>query len=177
MHGMLFTIQKRIVPNLSPTEVREGFQCYRTSKYKLSYYETPSGIKYVMNTDLNAQGVRELLQTINSQVSLKIPILWFRLNNHSTIYDSIFQIYLEYCVKNPTYRSGEVIQSELFKAKLDELLKQTPIFKSWNNQNRTVFVWIWMSFFFVHFKLKNCQLFPFLKVMLECMSFVKIKGK
>lgn len=70
MYGMLFTIQKRIVPNLSPTEVKDGFQCYLTSKYKLNYFETPSGIKYVMNTDLNAQGVKEVLQSINSQVQV-----------------------------------------------------------------------------------------------------------
>lgn len=40
------------------------------------------------------------------------------------------QIYIEYCVKNPAYKSGETIQCELFKTKLDELVKQSPIFKS-----------------------------------------------
>lgn len=79
MYGMLFTIQKRIVPNLSPTEVKDGFQCYLTSKYKLNYFETPSGIKYVMNTDLNAQGVKEVLQSINSQVQLMIVVVLFLL--------------------------------------------------------------------------------------------------
>nr|SVE93975.1 EOG090X0HJH [Scapholeberis mucronata] len=105
MYGMLYSI-KNFVNKMSPHDVREGFQCYKTSKYVLNYFETPSGIKYVMNTDLQSQGVRELLQTINSQ------------------------IYIEYCVKNPAYNYGEPIQSELFKTKLDELVKQSPIFKS-----------------------------------------------
>ncbi len=67
MYGMLYSI-RNFVSKMSPTDVREGFQCYRTSKYVLNYFETPSGVKFVMNTDLNSQGVRELLQTINSQV-------------------------------------------------------------------------------------------------------------
>nr|CAH0103704.1 unnamed protein product [Daphnia galeata]SVE76742.1 EOG090X0HJH [Daphnia longispina] len=105
MYGMLYSI-RNFVNKMSPVDVREGFQCYRTSKYVLNYFETPSGVKFVMNTDLHSQGVRELLQQINSQ------------------------IYIEYCVKNPAYHAGETIQCELFKTKLDELVKQSPIFKN-----------------------------------------------
>lgn len=68
MYGMLYSI-KNFVNKMSPIDVREGFQCYKTTKYVLHYFETPSGVKYVMNTDLNSQGVKELLQSINSQVS------------------------------------------------------------------------------------------------------------
>jgi len=105
MYGMLYSI-KNFVSKMSPVDVTEGFQCYRTSKYMLNYLETPSGVKYVMNTDLNAISVRELLQLINSQV------------------------YIEYCVKNPTHQPGKMIDSELFKVKLEALLKESPIFKS-----------------------------------------------
>lgn len=71
MYGMLYSI-KNFVSKMSPIDIREGFRCYRTSKYVLNFYETPSGVKYVMNTDLNSQGVKELLQSINSQVILAI---------------------------------------------------------------------------------------------------------
>lgn len=40
------------------------------------------------------------------------------------------QVYLEYVVKNPLCQLNEPIQSELFKLKVDELLKKSPLFLS-----------------------------------------------
>ena len=48
---------------------KEGFTGIKTNKYKMNYYETPSGIKFILNTDLNAAGnVRELLHQCYEQV-------------------------------------------------------------------------------------------------------------
>ncbi|KAL3278642.1 hypothetical protein HHI36_016181 [Cryptolaemus montrouzieri] len=65
-----------------------------------------TGLKFVLNTDIHAQGVRELLQQIYNQV------------------------YVEYVVKNPLLSLSDPIESEIFKTKLDSLIKQSPVFLS-----------------------------------------------
>ncbi|XP_076258231.1 blocked early in transport 5 [Rhynchophorus ferrugineus] len=102
MYGMLFSL-KSFVNKISPLDVKEGFQFYRTSKYTLHYLETPSGLKFVLNTDNHSQGVRDLLHQIYKE------------------------IYVEYVVKNPMCVLNEPIQSELFKTKLDAYIKQSSV--------------------------------------------------
>lgn len=68
MYGMLFSI-KSFVAKISPRDVKKGFLYYKTNKYALHYFETPTGLKFVLNTDVNAHDVRDLLQKLYSQVS------------------------------------------------------------------------------------------------------------
>ncbi|XP_045461510.1 trafficking protein particle complex subunit 1 [Harmonia axyridis] len=105
MYGMLFSI-KSFVNKISPTDPKDGFLYYKTSKYTLHYFETLTGLKFVLNTDNHAQSVRELLQQIYNQV------------------------YVEYVVKNPLIDLAQPIESEIFKEKLDTLIKLSPIYFS-----------------------------------------------
>ena len=84
---------------MSPTDQKDGFLNLNTSKYKLHFYETPSGLKFVMNTDLSVGNLRDTLHQM---------------------YSSIF---VEYVVKNPLSRLDQPVMSELFKNKMDEYVR------------------------------------------------------
>ncbi|KXJ28301.1 Trafficking protein particle complex subunit 1 [Exaiptasia diaphana] len=103
MYGMLYSI-KSFVARISPFDSKDGFCSYTTSKYKLHFYETPTGLKLIMNTDINTNNARDTLQDIYSKV------------------------YVEYVVKNPLCKLDEPIQSELFKTKLDAYIKGLPAY-------------------------------------------------
>ncbi|ROL01509.1 Trafficking protein particle complex subunit 1 [Anabarilius grahami] len=81
-----------------------GISKDETSRYKLHYYETPTGIKLVMNTDLGVPNCRDTLQQIYST------------------------LYVEYIVKNPLCVLGETLQSDLFNSKLDSFIRALPFF-------------------------------------------------
>ena len=118
---MLFSI-KSFVSKISPHDPKEGFLFYKTSRYALHYLETPSGLKYdsiyfvrlnwliyifcrfVLNTDTAAMNVKELLQQMYAKV------------------------WVEYVVRDPLWSPGTPVTSELFESKLDEFIKQSPIF-------------------------------------------------
>ncbi|XP_016951553.1 trafficking protein particle complex subunit 1 [Drosophila suzukii] len=102
-YGMLFSI-KSFVSKISPHDPREGFLYYKTNRYALHYLETPSGLKFVLNTDTTAINVKELLQQLYAKV------------------------WVEFVVRDPLWTPGTVVTSELFQSKLDEFVKQSPIF-------------------------------------------------
>lgn len=60
--------------------------------------------RFVLNTDVNASNVKELLQQIYSKV------------------------WVEYVVRDPLWMPGTPVTSELFQTKLDELIRQSPLF-------------------------------------------------
>ncbi|KAI5308979.1 TRAPP subunit bet5 [Ascosphaera atra] len=80
----------------------DSFLCYRTSQYKLHYYETPTNIKFVMLTDVTAQNMTLALQQI------------------------YVQLYVEYVVKNPLapveHGGGVGVNNELFEESLEQFV-------------------------------------------------------
>jgi len=80
----------------------DSFLSYRTSQYKLHYYETPTNIKFVMLTDTKASSMRLALQQI------------------------YVNLYVEYVVKNPLspveHPGGVGVNNELFEESLEQFV-------------------------------------------------------
>ena len=84
LYGMLFSL-KSFSAKLSPVDMKQGFTSYKTNVYRLSLYETPSSLKFVLNTDNEAsqQEVRSALKF--SQYSEKAL----------TVVDSSYHLYVK----------------------------------------------------------------------------------
>lgn len=104
MYGMIFSI-KSLLSRLSHKSAKEGFLSYSTSKYKLHYFESATGLKFVLNTDTSVGGLSDTLWHIYSK------------------------IYVEYVTKNPLIQPGETISSQLFASKLDSYIQSLPFYK------------------------------------------------
>jgi hypothetical protein len=93
MYGFLFSL-KKLVASLSPKK-GGGFYACSTSAYKLHYFETASGLRFVMTTDLAMADMRDVLRYIYSN------------------------FYVECLVKNPLWRPGEPITCPNFTKSLE----------------------------------------------------------
>lgn len=81
---------------------KNSFLSYRTSQYKLHYYETPTNTKFVMLTDVKSGSMRLALQQI------------------------YVNCYVEFVVKNPLspaeHPGGVGVNNELFEASLEQFV-------------------------------------------------------
>lgn len=102
MYGMLFSM-KSFASKISPTGHRSNYLFYKTNKYAMHMMETLSGLKFVLNTSVAATGVREFLL----QYYLKV--------------------WVEYATSNFLWPGGCPIQSDLFKSKSNEFIKNSSI--------------------------------------------------
>ena len=103
MYGMIFSI-KSFISRMSEKTSKDSFVGYKTSHYKLHYYESPTGIKIILNTD-------------TSRGSL--------LNTLQHIYRKIF---VEYVTYNPECKPDCWVESELFVSELNQYVKSLNFF-------------------------------------------------
>ena len=71
--NMLGIVQslKDFMQRVSPTDTsKEPFVSYKTSKTKVHYYETPSGIVFVLTTDPSVGDIRNILQELHKTVRI-----------------------------------------------------------------------------------------------------------
>ncbi|CAF3466180.1 unnamed protein product [Rotaria socialis] len=109
MNGFIYSV-KSFVRRLSPTDFKDGFLSYKTNCYKLHYYETLTGLKFILNTDSNVGNIRDILHQLYST------------------------IYVNYILKNPRSSASDVItnEQEIFIEKLDEFISNLSIFSQTN---------------------------------------------
>ncbi len=93
IRGMLVGL-KAVCSKLSPSESSISSLSYKTNRYQLHYFEGPTGIKIILNTDTTAPSlVKEL--------------------------ENVYRMYVEYVVKSPSFDSSSPINSPLFSQKLE----------------------------------------------------------
>ncbi|KAF0985097.1 hypothetical protein FDP41_000136 [Naegleria fowleri] len=102
MYGFLFSM-KRFVEGISP-KPESQFQSFKTNNYKLHFFESPTGVKFILLTDPNVGSIQNTLQEIYSK------------------------LYVELVVFNPVEKTQEGITNTLFVKHLDKHLSQLPWF-------------------------------------------------
>ena len=103
MYGMIFSI-KSFISRMSEKTSKDSFVSYKTSHYKLHFYESPTGIKIILNTDT---AIGNLLNTLQH------------------IYRKIF---VEYVTYNPECKPDCWVESELFASELNDYVKRLNFF-------------------------------------------------
>lgn len=110
--------------NQTLTPVYSSFVTYRTSQYKLHYYETPTNIKFVMLTDVKSPNMRVALQQIyiNLYVEYGTPAWYLVIKKRSWLIRTV--------VKNPLspteHPGGEGVNNELFEQSLEQFVVCSP---------------------------------------------------
>lgn len=78
-------------------EEEHGLRTFQTQSYRFHYLEVPSGIKFIINTDLE-------VNSLQSQ-------LW-----------DLYKLFVEMVVRNPNWEVNECINMPSFTSAVDKLL-------------------------------------------------------
>ncbi|VDO93701.1 unnamed protein product [Soboliphyme baturini] len=68
LYGLLVSLNSFIC-RLSPVSNKCTFRSFQTTSYKLSYFETATSLKFVLNSDLTVNGIHDLLRQIYAEVT------------------------------------------------------------------------------------------------------------
>ncbi|KAJ2034223.1 Trafficking protein particle complex subunit BET5 [Coemansia sp. RSA 922] len=81
-----------------------GFMSFATNTYRLHYYESPTGVKFILTTDIAAASMQPVLEMIYRN------------------------IYVEYVVKNPLFNVDPLVSSPIendyFRAVLNNYIRE-----------------------------------------------------
>ncbi|KAJ2611260.1 TRAPP complex subunit bet5 [Coemansia sp. RSA 1365] len=108
VYGVVFST-RNIINKLSSKDSPQGgnpggFMSLATNTYRLHYYEAPTGVKFVLNTDTATTSMQQVLEMIYRN------------------------IYVEYVVKNPLFRIDPTksipIENDFFRAVLNNYIRE-----------------------------------------------------
>ncbi|KAK3828136.1 MAG: TRAPP complex subunit bet5 [Benniella sp.] len=110
VYGVVYSL-RNLVKKLG-TSHQEGFIAYKTSHYKLHFFETLTGLKFVLNSDPGVESLQSALRQIYTQ------------------------LYVEHVVKNPLASASmnngninpETMGSEGFRSGVDRYVRSLTMF-------------------------------------------------
>ncbi|KAG5192933.1 Sybindin-like protein [Tribonema minus] len=105
MFGMLYSLQE-LVGKMGGGDGKGALQSFTTDSYTLNFFETASGLRFVLNTDNRAGDLTAILRHI---------------------YGNIF---VDLVVKHPMFepKAGVPLQLPMFEEELEKYMKSLPCF-------------------------------------------------
>src|SRR5690606_661489 len=122
LFGVIFSL-RNFVRKLSGPE--DNFVSYRTSEYKLHYYETPTNLRLVMVSDVRQGSVRVVLHQIYVGWYVEYGEYWERAARGNGIRSADGNV----VVKNPLspveHPGGVGVYNDMFETVLDQFVVRT----------------------------------------------------
>ncbi|KAI8369471.1 Sybindin-like family-domain-containing protein [Radiomyces spectabilis] len=144
VYGVILSL-RNFVRKLSGSQ--DGFISYKTSTYRLHYYETPTGLKFVMNSDPNTESLRLVLKQIYVQLYVEFVVKNGMMRFDDTRWEisqgflhNLDEDHNEATLTNPaqtTLTSGNTTQppapgnisNELFRIAVDRFIRTLSVFE------------------------------------------------
>eukprot|EP00658_Telonema_sp_P-2_P077533 TRINITY_DN7033_c0_g1_i2.p1 TRINITY_DN7033_c0_g1~~TRINITY_DN7033_c0_g1_i2.p1 ORF type:complete len:162 (+),score=51.95 TRINITY_DN7033_c0_g1_i2:180-665(+) len=104
MHGLIYML-KQFSQKISP-HAGDSFCSYKTPDYRLQFFESGTGLQFIMRTDPNQNYTKDDLVSIYSD------------------------LYVPYIAKNPMLKVYEPIESERWKSMLNLFIRNLPYFRN-----------------------------------------------
>ncbi|KAI8614696.1 transport protein particle complex of the golgi, subunit bet5-like protein [Chytriomyces sp. MP71] len=105
VYGVVFSLRNMVDKMSVGKGASDGFLSYKTSTYKLHYFGSLAGPKFVLITDPNCPNMTETLKSVYAK------------------------LYVEFVVKNPLAKPNTPIKNALFRSNLDKFIRAMPNFE------------------------------------------------
>ncbi|KAJ3195933.1 TRAPP subunit bet5 [Irineochytrium annulatum] len=74
IYGVVYSLRNFVGKLVAGKQSNEGFLSYKTSVYKLHYFESASSVKFVLTTDPDCENMREVLRQIYAGIYVEYVV-------------------------------------------------------------------------------------------------------